>query len=48
MALDNTYDLIVLDLMLPKVDGIQVCQQVRSKKKTPIIMTTAKGQLEDK
>lgn len=48
MALDNTYDLIVLDLMLPKVDGIQVCQQLRWKKKTPIIMTTAKWQLEDK
>lgn len=48
MWLDNTYDLIVLDLMLPKVDGIQVCQQLRSKKKTPIIMTTAKWQLEDK
>ncbi len=48
MWLDNTYDLIVLDIMLPKVDWIQVSQQLREKKKTPIIMTTAKWQLEDK
>ena len=48
MALGNTYDIIVLDLMLPKVDGITICKKVREKKKTPIIMTTAKGELEDK
>ena len=36
-------DLIVLDLMLPGVDGLEVCRQVRAKDSTPIIMLTAKG-----
>ncbi len=47
-ALSNTYDVIVLDLMLPEVDWITICREVRKKKKTPIIMTTAKWELEDK
>ncbi len=34
--------------MLPGVDGVSICKQVRKAKETPIIMTTAKGQLDDK
>jgi two-component system, OmpR family, response regulator ResD len=41
-------DLIVLDLMLPGVDGIEVCRQVRAKASTPIIMLTAKGHESDR
>ncbi|MCY7915039.1 response regulator transcription factor [Bacillus haynesii] len=43
-ALGNYYDLILLDLMMPGTDGIEVCRQVRDKKATPIIMLTAKGE----
>lgn len=43
-ALGNDYDLILLDLMMPGTDGIEVCRQVRDKKATPIIMLTAKGE----
>ncbi len=41
-ALSERYDLIILDLMLPKVDGFEICRQVREKKNTPIIMVSAK------
>jgi two-component system, OmpR family, response regulator ResD len=44
MALENDYDLILLDLMLPGKDGIEVCKEIREKKATPIIMLTAKGE----
>ncbi|WP_048602176.1 response regulator transcription factor [Rubeoparvulum massiliense] len=44
MALDNDYDLILLDLMLPGMDGIEVCEALRLKKSTPIIMLTARGE----
>ncbi len=45
MALNNTYNLIVLDLMLPGMDGIQVCQSLRAKQNhTPIVMLTAKSE----
>jgi len=43
-ALENDYDLILLDLMLPEKDGIEVCKEIREKKATPIIMLTAKGE----
>ncbi|MED1740898.1 response regulator transcription factor [Bacillus swezeyi] len=43
-ALGNHYDLILLDLMMPGTDGVEVCRQVRDKKATPIIMLTAKGE----
>ena len=43
-ALENDYDLIVLDLMLPGKDGIEVCRKLREKKATPVIMLTAKGE----
>jgi two-component system copper resistance phosphate regulon response regulator CusR len=42
MALDHNFDLIILDVMLPLMDGIQVCKRIREQKKTvPIIMLTA-------
>ena len=44
----NKYDIILLDLMLPKIDGFTVCQQVREFSNVPIIMLTAKGEDMDK
>lgn len=41
-ALTEDYDLIILDLMLPGVDGFEICRSVREKKNTPIIMVSAK------
>lgn len=41
-ALNGEYNLIILDLMLPDVDGFEICRQVREKKNTPIIMVSAK------
>ena len=41
-------DLILLDLMLPGIDGYQVCREVRQKSQTPIIMLSAKGEVFDK
>src|SRR3989344_1646333 len=49
LAESESYDLIILDLMLPKIDGIEVCLQLRKKKiRTPILMLTAKTKTEDK
>lgn len=47
-ARENTYDLILLDVMLPKMDGFDVCQQIREFSDVPIIMLTAKGEDMDK
>ncbi|WP_096188582.1 response regulator transcription factor [Evansella halocellulosilytica] len=44
LALDKDYDLILLDLMMPGMDGLEVCEEVRKQKATPIIMLTAKGE----
>ena len=44
----NKHDLILLDLMLPKIDGMEVCQKIRSMSEVPIIMLTAKGEDMDK
>ena len=41
-------DLILLDVMLPKIDGITVCQRIREHSNVPIIMLTAKGEVEDR
>lgn len=41
-ALNEDFDLIILDLMLPGVDGFEICREVRSQKNTPIIMVSAK------
>ena len=45
---EGNFDLVVLDVMLPKMDGLQVCQQVREFSQIPIIMVTAKGEDMDK
>ena len=47
-ARENQYDIILLDLMLPRLDGMQVCQQIREFSDVPIIMLTAKGEDMDK
>ncbi len=47
-AKDKSIDLIILDLMLPKLDGLQVCQRVRETSTVPIIMLTAKNEDMDK
>lgn len=44
LALDKDYDLILLDLMLPGIDGIEVCSKLRLTKATPVIMLTARGE----
>lgn len=44
----NTYDLVLLDIMLPKLTGLEVCQQVREFSNVPIVMLTAKGEDMDK
>ena len=46
--MENQVDLILLDVMLPKMDGIQVCQRIRENSNVPIIMLTAKGEDMDK
>ncbi|GIO11727.1 DNA-binding response regulator [Cohnella xylanilytica] len=43
-ALQTDFDLIVLDLMLPGMDGIEVCTRLRQSKATPVVMLTAKGE----
>ena len=47
-ATENTYDMILLDLMLPKMDGFVVCQRIREFSDVPIVMLTAKGDDMDK
>ncbi|HLR66353.1 response regulator transcription factor [Virgibacillus alimentarius] len=44
LALNNHYDVILLDIMMPEIDGIEVCQELRKEKTTPVIMLTAKGE----
>ena len=48
MAREKEYDIILLDLMLPKLDGLGVCQQIREFSNVPIVMLTAKGDEMDK
>lgn len=47
-ALDEDFDIIILDLMLPGMDGFEICKNVREKKNTPIIMVSAKKEDIDK
>ncbi|HSN01225.1 MAG TPA: response regulator transcription factor [Rudaea sp.] len=50
LAVSNSYDVIVLDLMLPGMDGLELCRKLRreAKKSTPVLMLTARDTLEDK
>lgn len=48
MAKENQYDMILLDIMLPKMDGFEVCQHIREFSTVPIVMLTAKGDDMDK
>ncbi len=48
MAKETEYDIILLDLMLPKISGLEVCQQIREFSNVPIIMLTAKAEDMDK
>jgi DNA-binding response OmpR family regulator len=45
---EQRFDLVVLDIMLPKLDGIEVCRRMRTRSQVPIIMLTAKGDEIDK
>lgn len=47
-ALQDDYDLILLDLMLPRMNGIEVCRRLREQKDTPVIMLTARDSVMDK
>lgn len=44
----NRPDLIVLDIMMPRMDGLQVCREIRKQDSVPIIMLTAKGEIPDR
>lgn len=48
MAKEKEYDMILLDVMLPKMDGFEVCQAIREFSDVPIVMLTAKGEDMDK
>ncbi len=48
MARSNQYDLIILDLMMPKIDGLQACVKIREFSNVPIIMLTARSEDADK
>ena len=48
MAKENQYDIVLIDLMLPKLSGLEVCQQIREFSNVPIIMLTAKNDDMDK
>ena len=48
LALARDYDLILLDVMLPKIEGFEICRRVRNSKDIPIIMITAKKEEIDK
>ena len=47
MARENGYDLIILDLMMPKKDGLQACQEIRGFSTVPVIMLTARSESAD-
>lgn len=45
---ENTYDLIIMDIMMPKLDGFSACKEIRKIQNTPIIMMSARGEEYDK
>ena len=48
LAREGSFDLVMLDLMMPKIDGLQACMRIREFSNVPIIMLTAKGEDTDK
>lgn len=48
MALAGPWDAVILDLMLPELDGLSVCRRIRERSAVPIIILTAKGEVEDR
>ena len=46
--IEENFDLILLDVMLPEMDGVEICRRVREVSTVPIIMLTARGDIEDK
>jgi len=50
LASENSYDVVVLDLMLPRLDGVEVCKRLReeARKSTPVLMLTARDTLDEK
>ena len=48
MALKNDYDMVILDIMLPGVDGFEICKQIRAVKEIPILMVSARKEDIDK
>lgn len=49
LALNNAYDLLILDIMLPKLDGLTLCRRIRAKgNMTPVLLLTARNTVEDK
>jgi DNA-binding response OmpR family regulator len=49
LALSDTYDAVVLDVMLPGIDGIEICRQMRTEQvMSPVLMLTARGAIEDR
>jgi two-component system, OmpR family, response regulator len=47
-ALKNRYDVILLDIMLPGLDGLEICREIRARSNVPIIMLTARGEEPDR
>jgi len=47
-CLNNDYDLIIMDIMMPKLDGYSACKEIRKQKDIPIIMLSARGEEYDK
>lgn len=48
MAKNNDYDLIVMDIMMPRLDGYSACKEIRKIKQTPVLMLSARGEEYDK
>lgn len=48
MVKENDYDVIVMDIMMPKLDGFSTCKEIRKYKSTPVIMLSARGEEYDK
>src|SRR5262245_27651571 len=48
LAAREPFDAVILDLMLPDIDGLDVCRQIRSRAATPILMLTARGEPVDR